>query len=101
MTAIRIGRVPLRYFFAISSLVDVLGEIAQDVANLAADHLMLQGIGDGGFDESGLVSAIEAPALEAIAVEGTMADHAGKRIGQLHLAARARRLVGDQVEDLG
>jgi hypothetical protein len=95
MTAIRMSETLLGYLF-----VELLGVVAQNVADLATDDLMLQRIGDGRLAEAGLVAAHQALAFEAIAMEAPIADHAGERIGQLYLSARARLLIGDQ-SDLG
>src|SRR5689334_24115134 len=65
---------------------------------LGSDFRMAEGVCDVGLDEAGLVAAIEAPAFEPVAVEPPAPAHLRHRIGQLDLAARARRLPVEMPE---
>ena len=72
------------------------GVVANDVANRAADHVVLQGIGDGRLDEARLVATIEALAFEAQAEERPLgSDLLGHgRIGIVFHSLSPRRMSG-------
>src|SRR5262245_27403139 len=54
---------------------------------------MVEGVGDVGLDEAGLVTAIEAPALETVAVEPAAAAHLRHRVRPLYLASGTGALL--------
>ncbi len=73
----------------------------RNAADLRRQVRPLQREGDLRLEEADLVAAIEPPALVAQAVERHVADHAGHRVGQLHLVAGAALHEREIADHLG
>src|SRR5215470_921654 len=79
---------------------DEIGVAADHLARGRAQIVAGEREGDIGLEESDLVPAVEPRALEAEAVERSVADHAGERIGELDLASRPLLAPPEMLHDL-
>src|ERR1700688_1047748 len=78
-----------------------LGVALDHLAYRRAEILALHGEGDVGLEKADLVAAVEAPTLEAQAVEGPVAERARERVGELDLPARTALAAIEVLHHLG
>src|SRR3546814_2011729 len=84
-----------------SGTVRSAGIARKEAAHRVAEIGPLQRQRDVRLEPAGLVAAVEAPSVEAQAVERLPADHPCHAVGELDLAARAAFLARQMLEDLG